>query len=141
MDFDIFDESTIDSEEEEEKDAAKTDPKSICDFFEHAESKKRAIDDLHKEISMLDSLTHAELIKLCAGALDSPKSCRKAMRQQFKHLKVRFTRADSTFDNAGTSFFRDDIDQLELDKMQVLKAGVGGTHNVAFKRLIRKKKK
>ena len=64
------------------------------------------------------------------GSLQTPKQCKKVYLQQLRVLLKRIHR--TTNEAEGGRFFRQDIDQLQLDVQQVLNAGVAQADRIQF---------
>ena len=71
-----------------------------------------------------------QLKKLCIGSLQTAKQCKKLYLHQLRVLLKRIHRA--TNEAEGGRFFRQDIDQLQLDVQRVLNAGVAQVDHIQF---------
>ena len=90
----------------------------------------RVIDKCQQKVK---TMSIAALKKACKGkSLCTPKQCQKIMLKQLQTLKVRFLR--TTDEASGGIAFREDIAILLLNLHDLLAAGIGNAHDVAFQK-------
>ena len=109
------------------------DATSLFGFYEHEHIRAKLIQLLTSECESIEELAEMQLKKLCIGSLQTPKQCKKLYLHQLRVLLKRIHR--TTNEAEGGHFFRQDIDQLQLDVQQVLNAGVANIDHVEFRRL------
>ena len=109
---------------------AEEDPSSPFGFLVHEEYRVKLIQSVVSMWVSTARLTNTQLKKLCVGSLQTPKQCRKVYLQQLRVLLKRIHR--TTNEAEGGRFFRQDIDQLQLDVQQVLNAGVAQADRIQF---------
>ena len=109
---------------------AEEDPSSPFGFLVHEEYRVKLIQSVVSMWVSTARLTNTQLKKLCVGSLQTPKQCKKVYLQQLRVLLKRIHR--TTNEAEGGRFFRQDIDQLQLDVQQVLNAGVAQADRIQF---------
>ena len=109
------------------------DATSLFGFYEHEHIRAKLTQLLNSEYDSIEKLSEMQLKKLCTGSLQTAKQCKKLYLHQLHVLQKRIHR--TTNEAEGGHFFRQDIDQLQLDVQQVLNAGIANIEHVEFRRL------
>lgn len=111
------------------------DPDSIIEFSEHKQLLCNDIRLVEQEITSVESLSPSTWQHACLlQTMETPAKCKARYIQQLRStIRLRLERPVSV--SPRTQAFKDDVEQLHADMLQVLTAGVPGIHTICFPRV------
>ena len=119
---------------EEEEPSMLVDPASIIEFSEHKQVLCKDIHFVEKEMESVERLPLSTWQHACSlQTMDTPARCRATYMRQLRTIHVRLKRPLTV--SPHEQAFKDDVEQLHADLLQVLQAGVAGIHAICFPRV------
>ena len=110
------------------------DPDSIIELSEHKQVLCKDIRLVAKEMESVERLPSSTWQHACSlQTMDTPAQCKATYMRQLRTIHVRLKRPLTV--SPREQAFKDDVEQLHADLLQVLQAGVAGIHAVCFPRV------
>ena len=110
------------------------DPDSIIEFSEHKQVLCKDIRLVENEIQNVARLPSSTWQHACSlQTMDTPAQCKATYMRQLRTIHVRLKRPLTV--SPREQAFKDDVEQLHADLLQVLHAGVAGIHAICFPRV------
>ena len=110
------------------------DPDSIIEFSDHRQLLCNDIRLVEHEITSVTTVSPSTWQHTCLlQTMETPAKCKAEYMKQLRKVRQRLERPVSV--SPRLQAFKDDVEQLHADMLQVLNAGVPGIHAVRFPRV------